>query len=400
VAELGQRALGGFDLQATLQDAVITVAVTLRVEYCLVSQLLPHRKELLGVAGTGWEPGTVGTVTIPAGTESQAGYALLASEPVVTEDLSVETRFAVPDVLVEHGIRAGVSVIVHGQERPFGTLSVFAAAPRGFSQDDVHFLQAVANVLAAAIERKRLEEERTRQSMELATRVLQAQEEERKRIARELHDETAQALSTLLVTLDVLEPHIPPDVTELQDGFARVRSLARRTLDETRALSHDLRPTILDDVGLVSALQWFAAEYERTYGRRVEVRAQPESDERMAPEVELVLFRVAQEALTNCGKHAEATRVSVSLAFAAGTARLVVEDDGKGFDPVQVPGPSHQGRLGLYGMHERIALLGGTLSVESAPGQGTRIIAEVPLATRSGRTPPPAPRTSGEAGGR
>jgi two-component system sensor histidine kinase UhpB len=218
--------------------------------------------------------------------------------------------------------------------------------------------------------------------MELATRVLQAQEEERKRIARELHDETAQALSTLLVTLDVLEPHIPPDAAVLQDGFGRVRSLARRTLDETRALSHDLRPTILDDVGLISALQWFAAEYERTYGSRVVVQAEPETERRLPPEVELVLFRIAQEALTNCGKHAQATRVDVSLRFAGGTAQLVIEDNGKGFDPQQVPGPTRQGRLGLYGMHERIGLLGGTLTVDAFPGRGTRISAEIPLVGR------------------
>jgi signal transduction histidine kinase len=397
VAELGQRALAGLDLQSTLEDAVSTVALTLGVEFCMVSQLLPDGQALLGVAGTGWRQGTVGAATIPTGPDSQAGYALLAGEPVVAEDLSLETRFAAPRVLKEHGIRSGMSVIIHGQERPFGTLSAFATAPRGFSRDDVHFLQAVANVVATAIDRKRLEEERTRHSMELATRVLQAQEEERKRIARELHDETAQALSTLLVTLDVLEPHIPADATPLQDGFARVRSLARRTLDETRALSHDLRPTILDDVGLISALQWFAAEYERTYGRRVEVHARPETEERPVPEVELALFRIAQEALTNCGKYAEANRVSVSLTFDCGAATLVVEDDGRGFDPGQIPGPSREGRLGLYGMHERIALLGGELSIATAPGQGTRITATIPLTGRpAGHAPAHVDEDAGE----
>jgi signal transduction histidine kinase len=115
------------------------------------------------------------------------------------------------------------------------------------------------------------------------------------------------------------------------------------------------------------------------------------------PEVELALFRIAQEALTNCGKYAEANCVSVSLTFDCGAATLVVEDDGRGFDPGQIPGPSREGRLGLYGMHERIALLGGELSIATAPGQGTRITATIPLTGRSaGHAPAHVDEDAGE----
>ncbi|HLJ69460.1 MAG TPA: GAF domain-containing sensor histidine kinase [Chloroflexota bacterium] len=277
-----------------------------------------------------------------------------------------------------------------------------------FSEEDQELLVLLASHAAVAIENARLYEdartardrlqswneqleaivaERTREierySKEMTTRVLQAQEEERKRIARELHDETAQSLSTLLITMDLYEPRLPPDDPVLRQGFERMRELARRTLDETRALSHDLRPTILDDVGLIAALQWYADEHFKTYRVPVEVRAQPAPEEGLPPEVEITLFRIAQEALTNSGKYAEATRARVTLSFEDGMATLMIEDNGKGFDPAKTSGPTRSGGLGLYGMRERAVLLDGTLTIESCPGEdrrGTRVAARVPVA--------------------
>jgi signal transduction histidine kinase len=172
---------------------------------------------------------------------------------------------------------------------------------------------------------------------------------------------------------------VPADDRLLQAGFERVRTLARRTLDETRALSHDLRPTILDDVGLVAALYWFADEYMRTFGVPVEVEAEQPPTERLSAEMELALFRIAQEALTNSGKYAEAGRARVALSFPDGVAKLVVEDDGKGFQMDQLTGPTRQGGLGLYGMKERAALLGGTLTIDTIPGEGTKVTVVAPI---------------------
>jgi PAS domain S-box-containing protein len=377
VADLGQRALANADLNKVFDDAVRCAVETLDVEFCTVTELLPDDNLLVARAGVGWRPGLVGSATVEAGAGSQAGFTLLSSEPVVVEDFSKETRFRIPRVLTDHGVTSGVSVIVHGHEHPFGVLSAFTARQRTFTQDDIHFLQAVANVLATAIERKRLEDERTKHSMELATRVLQAQEEERKRIARELHDETAQSLSTLLINLDLLEPYVPEEARTLKEGFRRVGALARRTLDETRALSHDLRPTILDDVGLVAALSWFAGEFQRTFETVVEVAAEPQPG--LTPEAEVALFRIAQEALTNTGKHAGAEEATISLTFGDRSATLIIEDDGAGFDLENVPGPTREGRLGLYGMQERAALFGGTLTFDTAPGKGTRVTVDLPL---------------------
>ena len=379
IAELGQTALAGTDLAAVFDDAVRCVTRTLGANYCTVTELLPERETLQSCAGFGWKNGLMGHAGVPTGAGSQAGFALLSGVPVLTADLETESRFKVPRVLREHGARSGMSVIIHGSGRPFGALSAFACKQDAFSQSDVHFLQSVANVLAAAIDRKRLEDERSQHVSELATRVLQAQEEERKRIARELHDETAQSLSMLLTNLDLLEPHIPLENEPLRSGFSRVGALAKRTLDETRALSHDLRPTILDDAGLVAALQWIAVEHERVYGNFVRIHAETRHAQRLPSEVEVALFRIAQEALTNSGKYAHAKRVNVTLTFPGSMARLVVKDNGDGFDPDRISGPTRKGRLGLYGMRERAALLGGTVSVHSAPGKGTEVRVELPF---------------------
>ncbi len=273
-----------------------------------------------------------------------------------------------------------------------------------FTEDDENLLVLLANHAAVAITNSRLyaasqasadqlqrwNEElevkvanRTRQveqyTKDMTLRVLAAQEEERRRIARELHDETAQSLSTLLINLDLLELQLPQNDLQLQTGFDRLRNLAKRTLDETRALSHDLRPTILDDVGLVAAIHWYADEFTKTFGVPVAVDAETPAEERLPPQMEVALFRIAQEALTNIGKYAAADNVVVRLAFPNSSAELVVRDDGTGFDLDDVPGPTREGGLGLYGMRERAELLGGSLTIDTAAGRGTTITVIAPI---------------------
>jgi signal transduction histidine kinase len=228
-------------------------------------------------------------------------------------------------------------------------------------------------------ERRRAEAERAVRARELATRILEAQEAERKRISRELHDETAQSLSILLTHLDLMEQHVPTGSPQLADALGRAGALAKRVLDEVRTLSHDLRPTILDDVGLCPALEWLAGEYRQTYGGTVHVQADAGSAARLSGEEELALFRITQEALTNSGKHGGATDVSVSLDVSQTLVTLTVEDNGRGFDVRDVKRPSKEGHLGLYGMRERAGLLDGTVRIASTPQEGTRVIAEIPL---------------------
>ncbi len=171
VALLGQQALGGIDPSALMDKAVSLLAEALDVEYAKVLELLPDGKALLLRAGVGWKKGLVGHETVEGRVGSQAGYTLLSHEPVIVEDLSTETRFSGPHLLLEHGVVSGMSVIIMGRERPFGVLGAHTARRRKFSQDDINFLQAIANVLAEAISRKRAEEERERLLQEVRRRA-------------------------------------------------------------------------------------------------------------------------------------------------------------------------------------------------------------------------------------
>jgi PAS domain S-box-containing protein len=225
--------------------------------------------------------------------------------------------------------------------------------------------------------------ERTKQvehySRELTTRVLAAQEDERKRIARELHDETAQSLVTLLITLDMLEAKSRQGSDDFASTFERVRSLAKRTLDETRALSHNLRPSILDDVGLLPVLDVLAEDHSGIFGTEVILRAEETLGDRLPGEMEVALFRIVQEALMNVGKYSHADQVLISLGLLDGTVKLDIVDDGIGFDVSQLRAPTREGGMGLFGMQERVSILGGSMSIVSNPGTGTGIHALIPL---------------------
>lgn len=157
VAQLGLRALQGADLPTLMDETVARLAPVLEVEFCKILEWLPGDAALLLKAGVGWKPGLVGHATVSAGTESQAGYTLLSSAPVIVEDLRAETRFHGPPLLHEHGVVSGMSVIIHCRHQPYGVLGAHTTQRRAFAPDDVHFLQAVANVLGAAIDRSRIE---------------------------------------------------------------------------------------------------------------------------------------------------------------------------------------------------------------------------------------------------
>ncbi len=207
--------------------------------------------------------------------------------------------------------------------------------------------------------------------------VLAAQEDERKRIARELHDETAQALTTLLIRLKILEK--ARTAPEMRGQIDELRELTADTLEAVRKLAVELRPATLDDLGLVAALEG----YTDAYGARMPVRVAfsaegfDDGDARLPPQIELVLYRVVQEALTNTAKHADARTVRVELCRRADEVVAAVADDGDGFDVQDVMRSRERG-LGLFGMQERLALVGGQLVIDSAPGHGTRIRARVP----------------------
>jgi len=209
--------------------------------------------------------------------------------------------------------------------------------------------------------------------------ITKAQEEERKRIARELHDSSAQNLIALLHQLDNLltdKTKLPMSEAKALWGFYEQ---IRDTLQEVRRFSRDLRPSILDDLGLLPALEWVTQDLKNTYLIEVNLKVLG-NERRLFPETELLLFRIVQEALRNIAKHAEATRAEVEVKFDEDKITITISDDGKGFEPPESLGvlPS-TGKLGLAGMQERVQLLGGRLKLESKPGKGTTIFVEAPV---------------------
>lgn len=229
--------------------------------------------------------------------------------------------------------------------------------------------------LAEALEKLRLtllaDERRSR----LLKRVIDAQEEERRRIARELHDETTQQLTVLAMQLGLATTHD----AHTQDLLDRSRALVARMVDDIHRVIYDLRPSMLDDLGLLPAVRAFAEKRLGTTGIQVNCEF-PVSLPQLSPELTTTLYRVAQEALTNIIRHARASAVLIACTVAHNHVTIEIEDDGAGFEPALVAQPRETGEgLGLLGMRERLTLLGGRLEIESEPGSGTRIIAMAPL---------------------
>jgi signal transduction histidine kinase len=263
-----------------------------------------------------------------------------------------------------------VVVPLSGEEGMIGSLGAAAPAGATLGDDQAKLLATAAHEIRVAVENARLYEQRQESLQTYARQVTQAQEDERLRIARELHDETAQELVHFVRRLERLgeaeQEEVPGQVDELL-------KLARGTLQSVRRFSRDLRPSVLDDLGLVPAIE-LAVEGTNTRlagGARLEVSGEPR---RLESAVELALFRIAQEALHNIEKHAEATSASVRLAFDDGTVRLVVADDGCGWIvPSNVSMLARAGKLGVLGMRERAELVGGTFELMSVQGAGSRV---------------------------
>lgn len=515
VVQLGAKALSEPDLTALFDDATVLVASTLGIELCKVLELLPDGSALRLRAGVGWKAGLVGRAMVGSETASQAGYTLMSGSPVIVEDFARETRFSGPPLLRDHNVVSGMSVIIEGSDRPFGVLGAHTARRRAFTADDVHFLQAIAHVLAAAIQRKSAEEarrgseERFRGILEaapdamviadrdgcivlvnrqtdsvfgysqqelvgrpveslmpdrfreshpahragyfhepvrrpmglglelfalrkdgsefpvdislspleteegtlviatirdityrkqaetalrrsraklqaLSHKLLEAQELERTRIARDLHDQVGQALTAVKLNVEALhraalEPGHPAP-------FAETILTIERAIEDVRTLSVELRPALLDDLGLAAAVTAHAKhQAARAGGLELGLAISP-IGQWVPKDVEIACFRALQEAITNVVRHSGARRLEIELRVAEGNLHTEVRDDGCGFDTQTLDSAAqpHQ-RLGMLGMQERAELVGGEITVESQPGAGTIVRARFPLERRTRR---------------
>ena len=215
---------------------------------------------------------------------------------------------------------------------------------------------------------------------ELLHRVISAQEDERKRIARELHDETSQSLTALMVGLDTVRMASALDLQKATTRLQNCKAIAETLLKNIHRLVADLRPSLLDDLGLVPAIVWYGEQRLKPLG--IDFRMEQGGlRDRLPPAIETALFRIVQEAMTNIVRHAQATQVSVRLEHEASWVTLQISDNGRGFDPQTLqPADQHGRGLGLRGMQERVSILGGEFHLQTAPGQGASIKVRVPTA--------------------
>ena len=220
-------------------------------------------------------------------------------------------------------------------------------------------------------ERRRIEEER----LQLLTRLVLAQEDERRRIARELHDQLGQQLTALRLTLETLTSQ-PVEGSEFRTQVETLQQLALQLDEDVAFRVWELRPTALEEQGLRVALTTYVRKWSKHFGIPARLHASPSTDEPLTPELETMLYRLAQEALNNVAKHARADRVDVVLERGPGNVSLIIEDNGVGFNPSETPGAG----FGLIGMRERASLVGAQLQIESTPGRGTTIILRIPAA--------------------
>ena len=317
--------------------------------------------------------------------EGVAGRVAQTGAPIVLEDISRDTRAAHPDLVSTEGLGGFISVPLKAKDRVVGVMNIASHIPGQFSADDMYLLNSIGCQLGTAIEQatlyQRLELGRERYQT-LLQHALTAQEEERKRIARELHDETSQALTSLTLNLQAAITKAETDGVAGADFIGKlqkIQSLAVHTQNEISKLMKELRPTLLDELGLPASISRYAKDSLESLGTKVSTEFEG-VEERLPTEVEVTLFRVAQGTIGNILEHAEAKNVSISLECNDSECMLNINDDGRGFDVSKITRVDKGGRgAGLFTMKERVRLVGGECNIRSQPGKGTRIAVRVPL---------------------
>ena len=370
LVELSRSALSGTDQAALRSQAATLVAQACGVEYAAIWELLPDESAVVLTAGTGWEGDAVGHATIDMVSTYPAAHVLRGTSEAIVIDWLTEKALNQPLLLREHGMISSLAVPIYGQARCIGFVGADSISCRTFTDEEIRFLQVLANVLGMACENARL----------VSAARDKAVLEERQRLARDLHDSVTQALYSVTLHAEaatrLLASGDASTVPTVASHLQEIQETAQEALDEMRVLVFELRPPALEQVGLVAALQ---ARLDAVEGRvNLETRFITHGVRDLPAKVEQGLYRIAQEALNNALKHAHARSIAMHLWQEGSLVTLEIEDDGVGYHQVAA---KESGGLGLRGLEERVTHLGGRLSVCTAPGAGTqlRIEVEVPL---------------------
>jgi signal transduction histidine kinase len=309
--------------------------------------------------------------------------AVQTGKPVMTDDLRKDVRFPGGDRRLTADVRGFLSVPILSDENVVGVLNVASRQARAFSPEDVRLLEGIARQIATALENTRLQKEVQQKEQirgELLRDMFSIQEEERKRIARELHDETSQVVAALNASLETASILIPTDAKKAETVLKKAQDLSVNILDGIHRLIYELRPSLLDDLGLVAAARWLAETNLGVSGIAAAVTTRGRQ-RRLPPNIEATLFRVIQEAVTNIARHSGAKKASVQLDFRDTAIKVQVRDDGRGFNVDEAISSKERPRgLGLVGMRERVSIVGGSLQIKSdLRGAGTLIKIVIPL---------------------
>ena len=362
--EIGEALVGELELAPLL--GLVVHRLRELIDARIVAIALPTGDEMRIAAAAGEVAPDFEGLTYARST-SKSGRVLARGSSERVDSL-VEDPEAHQDIARRLGVSSGLYVPLVVRGEPIGVLIAHDKMGEDlrFSSADLRLAEQFALRAASAVNLSR------RVARDALSRVVAGQEVERRRLARELHDETGQALTSILLGLRAVDDKATDE--ETRKAVSDLRELVVATLQDVRRLAVQLRPKALDDFGLVPALERLVQTFAETSG--IEVHLEPHlGASRLPAEVETTLYRIVQEALTNVVKHADASRVSILLARRGGTAVAVIEDDGRGFDNGTVQ--SHG--VGLLGMQERVELHDGRVIVESTPGSGTTLRVEVPL---------------------
>ncbi len=315
-----------------------------------------------------------------------AGRVAQTGESILLEDISKDPRAVRPDLISAEGLKGFVSIPLKSKDKVVGVMNLASHVIGRFDVEDMSLLSSISNYLGTAIEQAKLYDRLAKAGERyraLLQHALTAQEQERKRIARELHDETSQALTSLTLSLQAIMTIVEMKGigdAEFMEKIRETHSFAVHAGHEIVRLMKELRPSLLDELGMPAAIQRYAKDTLQTQGINVSAEFKG-TDERFPPEVEVTLFRVAQGLVGNILEHSSAKNALIKLDCNASECVLYVEDDGKGFDVSKLTRVDPSGRgAGLFTMKERVSLAGGTCRVDSRPGRGTKVTVRVPLA--------------------
>ncbi|MFC1964262.1 GAF domain-containing protein [Chloroflexota bacterium] len=315
--------------------------------------------------------------------EGIAGMVAQTARPILIKDIrNISTRtFPHDDPIFAQGLKAIASVALRAKDKTLGVLVIASHRSWQVSPDDLRLLEGISRQIATALENVRLNQDiKQKDEMrgELLREIYSVQEEERRRISRELHDETSQVLASLTANLEAASEMLPANAhNKVKTLLKKAQTLSVNILDETHRLIYELRPILLDDLGLLPALRWLLDNSLRATGIEVDFRTIGR-ERRLSSPLETTVFRVTQETVSNIIRHAHARKAVLKLHFKKNTVRVYIKDDGTGFDVGEAISSKNRPRgLGLLGMKERVELFQGTFVIRSRQG-GTEITIEIP----------------------